>query len=95
MKPLKEKIEVMQAALDGKEVEWISLNNTASRWTLYPSNKFDWGTFDFRIKQEPMEFWVNVYPEPNYCGLHTTWKEADEAKARDLIKTIKVREVTE
>ena len=96
-KTLKEKIEVMQAALDGKEIEYK--NCASNKWNKCsePEMNFEyWGCGDYRIKPEPMEFWVNVY---NCDDIEIfTHKESAEIAGRctsNFIKTIKVREVLE
>ncbi len=101
MKSLKERIAIEQAFLDGKETEW-RLDDGGIWDKIYTGqNKdgyiFNWGKFDYRIKQEPMEFWVNVYePNAGICyGFHETKNGAVSGKSPDCIKTIKVMEVTE
>lgn len=96
MKSLKEKIEVMQAADDGKEIEYQ--NDARGSWHGFDGELplWNWGSTDYRTKPEPMEFWVNVYG-----GVYTTRAHKTEAEARkeckdsqvNIIKTIKVREV--
>ena len=58
MKTLKEKIEVMQAALDGKQVEFKFNGSEWGRCLVNPN--FGWTDYDYRIKPEPLELWVNV-----------------------------------
>lgn len=61
MKTLEEKIEVMQAALDGKEIEryiggdigWYALSNSKEV-------DYDWTNQDYRVKPEPLEFYVSL-----------------------------------
>lgn len=104
MKTLEQKIEVMKAALDGKIIEFYDKSDEAWRvilgdngmWTL-DDEEWNWKEYDYRIKQEPMEFWVNVYePNTGICyGFHETKSGAASGKSHDCIKTIKVREVIE
>lgn len=56
MKTTKEMIEVMQASLDGKIIEYAA-SNGASFWTAcnYPS--WEWKDYDYRIKPEPRVYW--------------------------------------
>ena len=55
MKTTKDMIEVMQASLEGKQIEQLDCNNSMSLWE--PKNTddtwWDWGDFDYRIKPEP------------------------------------------
>ena len=94
MKSLKEKISVMQAALDGKEIEIKYL--THDKDFKIPTNgiEWNWQIADYRIKPTPMEFWVNVYDR--YAYLHDSEEEARNKKETGVeVKTIKVREVTD
>jgi len=93
MKSLKEKIEVMQAALDGKEIERNTGTNNG--WQPEPDPDWSWDCWDYRIKPEPMEFWINVYVDGEE-GVFTHYSEeaaVDFASTRLDLKTIKVREV--
>ena len=91
MKSLEEKIEVMKAALDGKEIQY---NDGDGLWGLAPTPHWDWNRNDYRIKPEPMEFWVNVSSD---FGFRTKEEALLTAKLfkNKKIRTIKVREVTE
>ena len=79
MKTLKEKIEVMQAALDGKKVEryvgvsfgWVVLTNPCEV-------EYDWCNQKYRVKPEPLELWVNVVDDYTSSINWTTEKEALE-----------------
>ena len=95
MKTLKEKIEVMQAALDGEKIEVITFDGLNS-WVEISVNaekiQWCWADMDYRIKPEPMEFWVNVYSN-DISAAYRTEKEAVSATNSGYTKTIKVREV--
>jgi len=98
MKDLATKIKIMQAALDGKEIECIILNEKDA-WEVIRNIDditWDWLNEDYRIKPEPMEFWVNVYPNGNILSAHETKEVSEEnAKIVNSVKSIKVREVIE
>lgn len=51
MKTLKEKIEVMQAYLDGKTIQG-SVDGNWTDWKSKNDPQFNWGSFDYRIKPE-------------------------------------------
>ena len=93
MKTLKERIEVMQACLDGETIEVVD-NNKTGRWVVadYIPN-FNWSSCNYRIKPEPMVIWVNIYPI-EFCG-HKT-KELSKGFAgltdRTAVKFIEVIE---
>ena len=78
MKTLKEKIEVMQAALSGKKIEYNIYNGAQEtpKWEAYVNNTpiWAWDRTDYRIKPVPLEFWVNVYKENIY--IHDSEKKA-------------------
>lgn len=93
MKTLKEKIEVMQAALDGKEIQ-ILICDGWDDWDNDTLPAFNWGANDYRIKPEPMEFWVNVYDD-GIKILISHEANIDNYEKDGLVKTIKVREVIE
>ena len=98
MKTLKEKIEVMQAALDGKEIEhtWIHQNEWITTQTQ-PYPDFNWQKMDYRIKPEPLEFWINIYEGGVFSVFSSVDSAEFDADGMDIsfIKTIKVKEVTD
>jgi len=98
MTDLATKIKIMQAALDGKEVEYLDTRYT-TEWAGYKNTEpsWRWNDFDYRIKPEPMELWVNVWSdrETNLC-----WESKENAEAAahgvpGYIKSVKFREVIE
>ena len=61
MKTLEEKIKVMQAFLDGKEIKLKNLTIDNPYWLEALSPTWDWDTFDYEIRPEwkPKKFdWV-------------------------------------
>ncbi len=101
MKTLKERIAIEQAFSENTLIEWRPLSGTMAREDLIvelnDAYVFLWRENDYRIKQDPMEFWVNVY-KGNFLSDRYASKEAAEngkSFADHFIKTIKVREVTE
>jgi len=58
----KEMIEVMQAFEDGKEVQSrYSESELGADWFEASDPCWDWDEFEYRIKPEPKEVWVNEY----------------------------------
>ncbi len=94
MKTLKQKIAVMQAAEDGKDIEILQGKDVWDKIDFQPD--FNWEICDYRIKEEPVEFWVNVY-DSGVGGNYKTKKIAVQCIpiGSVCLKTIKVREVTE
>lgn len=94
MKSLKQKIEVMQAAEDGKDIEIKGTKLSGDYWHTNSEYCWDWANFDYRIKPEPIEFWVNVYS--GHTGSRYATKETAESNAEHgVLRTIKMQEVTE
>ena len=60
MKTLKEKIEVMQAALDGEEIQALWLQEGNEDWLPEDLRVFNWACFDYRIKPKPLEWYENI-----------------------------------
>ena len=58
MKTLAEKIEVMTACLDGKEIEMFC---DLGVWVTRKTPFFNWKDIDYRIKPEPITIWVNIH----------------------------------
>lgn len=84
-------IAVMQAYVDGKEIEFRMLDSS-EKWRVTAFPIWDWGNYEYRVKLTPIEGWMNVYPG----SVFKTFKEArDRAPLSDEVKTIKVREVEE
>ena len=52
-------IEVMQAWLDGETDEFFH-QQTRSWHLINKLPEWGWGAYEYRIKPEPMEFWVDV-----------------------------------
>ena len=91
MKTLAEKIAVMQAALEGKPIEAISLFNEMDIWEE-PRGEltFNWMDLDYRVKEvqltKPFINWEHVHPdfkwmatdEDNHTYLYTVCPYLDE-----------------
>lgn len=103
MKPLKERIEIEQALLDGGDLQWSSLGGFKFHdIPIANANDFvfDWDEKDYRIKPEPVEYWIRVWDARKGDTTETYIsaegdtpcfnKEYDEIKQ---LRTIKVREV--
>ena len=68
MKTLKERIEIMQACLDGKEIEYISTTRYGGElWSKSSNHNFNWDVYDYRIKPEPMVLWINTEESDHIC----------------------------
>mgnify|MGYP001617057742 CR=1 FL=1 len=66
MKELSEMISIMQAAKEGKEIQWRFVIRTEDGWdACTPTTRmWDWFGCDYRVKPvEPRRVWINFYPE--------------------------------
>ena len=88
MKSLKEKIEVMQAALDGKEIEMEMPNG---EWLPQHDLQFNWADYEYRVKSEPFECWANIYPDGEYT-IYGDEKTAELYRGVDYLRTVKLVE---
>lgn len=89
----KELLPVIQAWAEGKAVQCRG-RYCSDNWgdSTCPTWRDD---FDYRIKPEPREWWVNVYPGDSAGNLHNTKEHADSHSSDRRIACIKVREVME
>lgn len=83
-------IEVVTAFKNGKKIE--SRNKVIGGWT--DSNP-DWNffCFDYRVKPEPMELWVNVYESGDHYVYTAKEKALLHAHKHCLRKAVLFREV--
>jgi hypothetical protein len=64
MTTLAEKIAVMQAALEGKKIELLALNNKEAGWIVVTGDlSFNWYDYDYRVKEltKPSIDWKSVH----------------------------------
>jgi len=97
MKTLEQKIEVMQAALDGKEIECVMSRCPDCLW-VESKQTWDWHGFDYRIKKEPIERYMVVFDDGRNSGRTYRSKEeavSDWGELTTFKRVIKLREVTE
>lgn len=69
MKTLEEMIEVMQAARDGKQIEFCPRSHEhRGPWTPTSDPTWNWKTFDYRVAPEPWEeAWKVFRDTPRFC----------------------------
>ena len=75
MKTLKEKIEIMQAALDGAEI-WFKTEGT-NIWYKISDPVFSWEFNDYKVKPKPVVLFGFIYSSGNPS--RTTFPTEDEA----------------
>ena len=85
-------IEVMQAYVGGQPLQ-MRLRHTCGggNWTDVGIPSWDWVSNEYRVKPEPMEFWVNVHPD----GTKRLYETPAGAmvNAAQKVRTLHVREV--
>jgi len=85
-------IAVMQAFEAGKAIEH-TVKGKSLPWLDTDEPWWDWVSYEYRIKPEPLIAWVNVYPD-GYGSAYVT-----EGKAREALggyasgRTVKMQEV--
>ena len=94
MKTLKEKIEVMQAALDGEKIE-VRNKSGVGEWDIMPMPNFEsWHCLDYRIKPKPLEFWVNIKNkelckgggfDTRLCAYSNSCQDCTQIKVREVL----------
>ena len=90
-------IEVMQAFLDGAEIQVCLLDGMGWIDNAPPSPEWNWRGCLYRIKPpEPREWWINVYhKEDMSCRAHPSKERAERSHSRLRTGCVKVREVIE
>jgi hypothetical protein len=57
-------LAVMQAYVDGKEIEY-RYKNSLHQWELTPNPSWVFSTYEYRVKKEPRVIYVNEYRDAN------------------------------
>jgi hypothetical protein len=89
-----DKIKVMQAHLDGAKIE-VRDRNTYDPWRLAITPVWDWYHYEYRVKPEPREFYINIYA--GHTGYPYPTKDAadKDSEHNNRLECIHVREVIE
>ena len=85
---LREAASILLAAADGKQIQTKA---PCTEWIDTSILFFNFGAQEYRIKPEPQEFWLNVYP--NHVMAHLTRDNAFTAFVKGG-EIVHVREVT-
>ena len=94
----KKAIEVMQAYVDGKEIQDKSIGDYAyADWlTLQTEPTWDFSSVEYRVKPEPLECWVTVFKDSMISTAHNSKEGALKIANCDKGWTVrKFREVIE
>lgn len=99
MNTTKEKMEVMQAFLDGKTIQTIPrVSPTGTEWRVIAVGEglepaWNWFASDYRVKPEPRVIWVNEYASEQ-AVVHDSKEMAEEDAADYAVRVaVKYREV--
>ena len=91
-----EMIAVLQAAKEGKQIQWRTRGCPAADWDDFNDfSAMNFGVFDFRVKPEPRHFWVNEHQDAQgrwFGPLCNSAKEA-EAIAQHRLRIVHLVEV--
>jgi len=87
----KEKIEVMQAYLDGKTIETEYMDGVWCNWNSSSEPSWCWLSSKYRIKKEPLVFYVNVTQDDVAGSLWQSGEEASLARGKGA-RTVKLVE---
>jgi hypothetical protein len=102
---LQEQRDIIQAAIDGKEIEGVSVTDPKRHWSKFFAEKsgasFNFQSFAYRVKPVPREFWINRYEHQvgsSACNMHPTRQAAIYGcslgeGAPPLVERIHVREI--
>ena len=94
MKTLKEKIEIMQAALDGAEI-WFKTRDT-NIWHEISGPVFNWDLNDYKVKPKPVEVFGFICSSgTTSSACFPTKDEAVKYFKHHEGKIIKLQQVTE
>ena len=74
----KELLPIIQAFAEGKDIQWRNTNAGTGGW-LECKGIIDSGVYEYRIKPEPFECWVNV------CGARPSTTHPTLAAAADCL----------
>ena len=91
MNTIDEIIEITTAFRNGNIVQ-VSLRDG---WKDSINPAWQFTAYDYRVKPEPMVFYVNIYPERKNDCIHQSKEEALKWVGRDCVRTIKVVESIE
>lgn len=87
--------EVMLHEADGGKVERLDLNHMQSGWMGHVVGHWDWTSFDYRKKPEPIECWVTIFNGHVCSTCHDSEESASHITDKPNWTVRKFREVIE
>lgn len=85
-------LEVVQAYMDGKEIERSSIYRDKSSWKDKHGNLWDFAGYRYRVKRQPRVIWVNDYPNTGLSGA-TCFEDKNELRHLAYCRPVKFIEV--
>lgn len=85
-------IGVMQAFVDGKEIERLHKDSKVWLPEISKDLAWDWCNHTYRIKRVPREYWLNVY-DTDFPVAHESEERANQSANYRRKECIHVREV--
>jgi hypothetical protein len=92
---LREKIEVMQAAERGEEIEHKPVSPSSTEWKITVCPRWDWINWIYRVKIRPREIWL-AENRTGLWPLHTRDRAVEAAKgtlAGAVIRFVEVERI--
>ena len=87
-------ISVLRAYKDGREIEQryvVGIAGTPPECEVKTDCDWNITRYDYRVKADPLELWVNIYPS-GITTCHNTGEDA-RARATSCARTVLFREV--
>ena len=87
-------IDVMQAYVDGKEVQFKRIDSRKAWEDFKPWSTpiWDWYCFDYRVKPEPIVRWAALSTENEVIVLYRTKEEAERSSWDRIVKLVEVED---
>lgn len=76
MNTIDEMIEVLNAFKEGKKLECTFFGDSEDHWSYASTPCFNFDKYQYRVKPDPFECWVNVYPSGDISGVYKTKEDA-------------------
>lgn len=88
-KKAKEIIEIVQAYIDGKDIQYLNLDGN---WVSTINPVFDFSDIKYRIKPEPRVFYGSIKDDPDSLTVFKSKNRSDHCRRTDE-RAIKFKEV--
>lgn len=90
-------LEIIQSFKEGKKIESRILPSQANldpTWNLDLSPSFNFSLYEYRVKSEPLQFWVTIHgKDKNTATVYSSKQAAEQFNPGGHLRTILVQEV--